>query len=442
MVWLHHSHRVIRDYIQRRREEWKARHPNGDHHLAPVIQELHDLIANDPEISASFNEMLRQRNESQHFREHEKHKLTLEELLGLLNKTIAEAPKCDPDDDPIGVPMYAVLKHFIEQPASYIVFTNPKVNAQFQKIFAVWTKFLCSPESCHTFGEGHRGDGGWLTYMEENMRKKGEDFSKVFVCDKMKPHWGFTSWDNFFTRALCPGARPVADPLNNRVINVACESTVYRDPSHDVQENAEFWVKDQPYSLNHMLNNHDLASQFAGGTVIQATLSPLAYHRWHSPINGRVIDTVLVPGTYFAPNPVMNKIFPDRSTSEALSITAHSASTKLDVTYDDIISQSQGFLTAYSTRALIFIESDNPDIGLMCFIGVGLVEISTCKITVAKDQRVKKGDELGMFRFGGSTHCLVFRKASAVSFVPGVQDKKDITINKGLAHIGLLSNDV
>jgi phosphatidylserine decarboxylase len=45
----------------------------------------------------------------------------------------------------------------------------------------------------------------------------------------------------------------------------------------------------------------------------------------------------------------------------------------------------------------------------MCFIAVGMDEISSCDITVHEGQKVMKGDELGTFHLGGSTHCLVFR---------------------------------
>ena len=77
---------------------------------------------------------------------------------------------------------------------------------------------------------------------------------------------------------------------------------------------------------------------------------------------------------------------------------------------------SQLFLTAVATRAVIFIEADNPKIGLMCFIAVGMAEVSSCEITVAEGRYLDKGDELGMFYFGGSTHCLVFRPQVKLSF--------------------------
>ena len=69
-----------------------------------------------------------------------------------------------------------------------------------------------------------------------------------------------------------------------------------------------------------------------------------------------------------------------------------------------------------ATRALIFIEADNPEIGLMCVIPVGMAEVSSCEITVYEGQHVKKGDQLGMFHFGGSTHCLMFRPGVRLDF--------------------------
>lgn len=63
----------------------------------------------------------------------------------------------------------------------------------------------------------------------------------------------------------------------------------------------EFRLKDDPYSLDHILNcDYSLASQPISGTVFQAMLSSLDYHRWHSSVDGRVVRTCVVPGTYYA----------------------------------------------------------------------------------------------------------------------------------------------
>ncbi|KAG0697680.1 hypothetical protein DFH29DRAFT_1021469 [Suillus ampliporus] len=107
--------------------------------------------------------------------------------------------------------------------------------------------------------------------------------------------------------------------------------------------------------------------------------------------------------------------------------------------FTDIISRSQGFITAFATCALIFIESVDPRVGLMCFVGIGLGEVSTCEITVSKNDRVSKGDEIGMFHFGGSTHCLIFGPDVDLHFVNALggdllPDDK-LVINSKLADV-------
>lgn len=44
----------------------------------------------------------------------------------------------------------------------------------------------------------------------------------------------------------------------------------------------------------------ELASQFAGGTVYQAFLSALSYHRWHAPVSGTIKKAFVADGTFFS----------------------------------------------------------------------------------------------------------------------------------------------
>lgn len=52
--------------------------------------------------------------------------------------------------------------------------------------------------------------------------------------------------------------------------------------------------------MNDMMAGCDLASQFEGGTVYQAFLSALSYHRWHTPISGTIKKAFVQDGTYFS----------------------------------------------------------------------------------------------------------------------------------------------
>jgi phosphatidylserine decarboxylase len=79
---------------------------------------------------------------------------------------------------------------------------------------------------------------------------------------------------------------------------------------------------------------------------------------------------------------------------------------------------SQSYLAHVAARAIILIEADDPVIGLMAFVPVGMSEVSSCLIDskVTPGYHVGKGEELGYFQFGGSTHCLVFRPGAIAEF--------------------------
>lgn len=177
----------------------------------------------------------------------------------------------------------------------------------------------------------------------------------------------------------------MASPDDGKVIVSACESTPY-GISTDVKRQDRFWIKSQPYSLADLLANDDSVDQFVGGTVYQAFLSATNYHRWHSPVAGTIVRAFVVAGTYY---------------SEADSEGADAVEPM----------NSQSYLAHVAARAVILIEAEDPAIGLMAFVAVGMSEVSSCLIgsKVTPGYHVGKGEELGYFQYGGSTHCLVFR---------------------------------
>ncbi len=203
-----------------------------------------------------------------------------------------------------------------------------------------------------------------------------------------------------------------------------------------------FWIKAQPYSVLHMLADDALAPQFVGGTIYQAFLSAFSYHRWHSPVGGTVVKAYVVPGTYYSEVRAFGIDPPPAAAAEEREDGDGNvdAEEEVETTRPDVAApnDSQGYITEVATRALVFIEADNSDIGLMCFMAVGMAEVSTCDIGVKKGQRVKKGEELGMFHFGGSTHCLLFRPSVEVVFdLRGQEPGLEATNIKVNEYIGL-----
>ncbi|PJI52268.1 hypothetical protein CTI14_45180, partial [Methylobacterium radiotolerans] len=67
------------------------------------------------------------------------------------------------------------------------------------------------------------------------------------------------------------------------------------------------------------------------------------------------------------------------------------------------LATSQGYLAHVASRAIILIEADNPTIGLVAVVPVGMIEVSSCVIgeQVVPGHHLEKGDELGYFQFGG-----------------------------------------
>ena len=110
---------------------------------------------------------------------------------------------------------------------------------------------------------------------------------------------------------------------------------------------------------------------------------------------------------------------------------------------------SQSYIAHVATRALIFTEADNHDIGLMCLIPVGMEEVSSCVLKLENGrplsvgQHVKKGDQVGHFQFGGSTHCLVFQRGAIATFAAQAipwraygADSEIVKVNSPLASTG------
>ena len=306
-----------------------------------------------------------------------------QQMLMVINHVLTTAPEFN-NTEMVGCPINAILDFAMITPAGLAAFVSPKVNAMLQKVLTVWAHFLNSEDSLYVL---NTTSSGWLS---------SEALAKIhieeFIHDADKAFYGFKSWNDFFIRQFKPGMRPIAEPANRKAIVNACESAPFAI-STNVKEYDTFWIKSQPYSLRQMLNGKHV-QEFIGGTIYQAFLSAESYHRWHSPVAGTIRSIHQVEGTYYA-----------EAASEAFDESGPN--------------NSQGYIAHVATRALIFIEADEPAIGLLCFIPIGMGEVSSCQLTVHEGQYVNKGAQIGYFQFGGSTHCLVFRKGVISQFAAG-----------------------
>lgn len=69
-----------------------------------------------------------------------------------------------------------------------------------------------------------------------------------------------------------------------------------------------------------------------------------------------------------------------------------------------------------AARQVFLIKAKNPKIGKIAIIFIGMAEVSSCVPTVKIGETVKKGQQLGYFMFGGSSHAIIFEKKANLKF--------------------------
>lgn len=376
----------------------------------PEIQELSDLIEENQELFILFNRMFEEIPDESKFETTPAGlpaPQNYKELLDVLNTAVHSGPTYNPSPQ-VGCPLNDALAWVMGTPSGEVAFLDSRVNAVLEKLLKEWGEYLTTPDSAAVLNDDP--ETGWFGKAAlEDM----SGFEDTYICDPSEPHWGFTSWDDFFTRELKPGARPIAEPENTNVIVNPCESAPFR-LSRKVKGEDKFWLKSQPYSLRTMFDRDPRIEPFTGGTVYQAFLSATSYHRWHAPVSGKILKIKQIPGSFYAASPAND----------------FSAGTP---------AESQAFLSSVAARAYVFIESDNPAIGTIALLFIGMSEVSSCEFTIEEGEAVQKGQEIGMFHFGGSTFCLVLQPDVEAQFflhgqTPG-EDATNIQVKQKLVDV-------
>ncbi|KAH7079051.1 Phophatidylserine decarboxylase-domain-containing protein [Paraphoma chrysanthemicola] len=423
--WLPSDHRVHKDWLNDIIES--AETTPKDYH--PVIQEFKKLIEENTRIYLLVNSMFDEIPTKKPYSDDpvgHKQVRDYQHMLELFNHLLTHAPQWSDKEYGIGMvgtPFNAVLDWPMGTPSGFAFFLDPEVNKVIKKVLNTWAEFLGSKDSAYVLGNDSIG---WFSdhgvhdlAVTANVGKTSYKFEELFKCDPSKENYGYKSWDDFFTRQVCEDKRPVASADDDYVIANACESKPYK-VARNVSARDRFWIKGQPYSLMDMLDMDSLYERFVGGTIYQAFLSALSYHRWHSPVSGKIVKAYVKDGTYFS-----EPLFEGLGDPEAKG--------QID---EEGEKTGQGYLTATATRAIMYIEADNKDLGLVCFLGIGMTEVSTCDITVKEGQHVKKGDELGMFHYGGSTHCVIFRKEVELEGFPDTESPEhNVPVRSRLAMV-------
>lgn len=429
--WLPRNRQVIARWVQKQAEAARTARKTKDA-LDPSLQAFKHLVNEKETLQQLANNMFTEA--STHYPDDPEGNCAIkdfDEFLHATNMIIQSGPQWFDRQQPdtamglIGFPINALLDWPMGTTSGYEFWITPEVNVAMGNVLQTWGRFLASSESVDCLDK----QTGWLSQDAQSKlaaKANNDDctnysFSELFVCDPSAPYYGFASWDAFFVRQFREGIRPVEAPDKGLVIANACESAPLQVQA-DVKLVDLFFLKGQPYSLINMLNaNTAMAEQFVGGTVYQAFLSAMSYHRWHAPVSGTVKGLDLVPGTYYSEN-----WFEGLAGAQAPAQPDPAAP-----------NYSQPYISAVATRGIIYIEADEAKIGLMAIVFIGMAEVSSCEFTVRTGQRVEKGQDIGMFHFGGSSHCMLFRPGVKLGFVHpppwNMDSESNFAVNSALA---------
>ena len=110
------------------------------------------------------------------------------------------------------------------------------------------------------------------------------------------PLSAYPSMNAFFTRALKPGLREVAE----RAIVSPADAAV--GASGPIVDGTLIQAKGRDYSLVALLGDEALAHEMDGGTFATLYLAPRDYHRFHHPVNGAITAATYIPGELWPVN--------------------------------------------------------------------------------------------------------------------------------------------
>jgi phosphatidylserine decarboxylase len=140
-----------------------------------------------------------------------------------------------------------------------------------------------------------RGGGATTAIVRRFIARYGVNMAEAAEPDPA----AYASFNDFFTRALRPGARPRA------TADLVCPVDGAISQFGAVDAGRIFQAKGHDYSATALLGGDAaLAAHFHGGHFATLYLSPKDYHRIHMPCAGRLLRMLHVPGALFSVNPV------------------------------------------------------------------------------------------------------------------------------------------
>ena len=173
----------------------------------------------------------------------------------------------------------------------------------------------------------------------------------------------FDSYNAFFTRKIKVEQRPITDQKNVLISPSDGKVTAY-----PITQKGRFWIKHTQYTAAQLLKDERLAERYMGGWIYVIRLTVDDYHRYCYVADGRKSRQRKIRGVLHTVNPVANDYYP-----------------------------------IYKMNSREYCLLKTKEFGTILLMEVGALMVGKINNHEEDSAQVKRGDEKGMFEFGGST---------------------------------------
>lgn len=186
---------------------------------------------------------------------------------------------------------------------------------------------------------------------------------------------GITSFNGFFTRPIKPGRRPI--DMDEGVLISPCDGLL---SVHTIERDSVYPVKQAEYRISDLVRDKTLAERFDGGCCLVFRLRVEHYHRYIYPVSGTQESSVRIQGVYHTVRPVALRTRP---------------------------------VFMENTREYTVLHHG---FGMMAQVEVGALLVGRIENHRRSSGAIERGDEKGMFEYGGSTIILLTEPGSCTPF--------------------------
>ncbi|MBJ6363829.1 archaetidylserine decarboxylase [Paenibacillus sp. GCM10012307] len=184
---------------------------------------------------------------------------------------------------------------------------------------------------------------------------------RVEEAEKKLQEYG--TLNEFFTRRLKPGARPVHPHASVLVSPVDALIT----GAGPITGGTVLNIKGQDYTIDELLQHSPRAANYEHGFCLVLYLSPTDYHRIHNPVNGAIVERDHIPG----------KVYP----------------------VNDFGLRHMRRVLSRNERLITYIRHQAGEVAV---VKVGAMNVSSIKYVDEHISKVDKGSELAYFEFGST----------------------------------------